>query len=70
MLTHGEGVTVKHFGGEGTGGWSYLTYDWKVGHTYQLKVNVKSDANESDKVVFTGWFRIPELNIWQLLAPF
>ena len=70
MLTRGEGVTVKRFGGEGTRGRSYLTYGWKVGHTYQLKVNARSDANESDKVVFTGWFLIPELNIWRLLAPF
>ena len=70
VLAHGEGVTVKRFGGEGTGGQSYLTYDWKVGHTYQLMVNVRPDAKESDKAVFTGWFRIPELNIWRLLASF
>ena len=70
VLAHGEGVTVKRFGGEGTGGKSYLTYDWKVGHTYQLMVNVKPDAKENDNAVFTGWFRIPELNIWRLLASF
>lgn len=70
VLAQGEGVTVKRFGGEGTGGQSYLAYDWKVGHTYQLMVNVRPDAQESDKAVFTGWFRIPELNIWRLLASF
>ena len=33
-------------------------------------VNVRQDAEKSDKVIFTGWFRIPELNIWRLLASF
>ena len=70
VLAQGEGVTVERFGGEGTGGRSNLNYDWKMGHTYQLMVNIRPDAHESDKVVFTGWFRIPELNIWRLMASF
>lgn len=70
VLAKGEGVTVQRFGGEGTGGQSYFAYDWKVGHKYQLMVNVQPDAQESDKAVFTGWFRIPELNVWRLLASF
>ena len=69
-LSHGQGVTVERFGGEGTGGKSYLKYDWKVGQTYQLMVNVQPDAQETDKAVFTGWFRIPEQNIWRMLASF
>ena len=70
VLAHGQGVTVKRFGGEGTGGQSYLPYDWKVGQTYQLMVNVRPDAQANDKAVFTGWFRIPEQNIWRMLASF
>lgn len=70
VLAKGEGVTVRRFGGEGTGGQSYLAYDWKVGNKYQLMVNVQPDAQESDKAVFTGWFRVPELNVWRLLASF
>lgn len=70
VLAKGEGVTVQRFGGEGTGGQSYFAYDWKVGHKYQLMVNVQPDAQESDKAVFTGWFRIPELNVWRLLASY
>ena len=70
VLAQGEGVTVERFGGEGTGGKSYLAYDWKVGETYQLIVNVKPDTEASDKAIFTGWFRIPELNIWRMLASF
>ena len=70
VLAQGDGVTVRRFGGEGTGSQSFLAYDWKVGHTYQLMVNVRPDEHESDKAVFTGWFRIPELNIWRLPASF
>ena len=70
VLAQGEGVTVERFGGEGTGGKSYLTYNWNVGQTYQLMVNVRPDSQEKDKAIFTGWFRIPELNIWRLMASF
>ena len=70
LLAQGENVTVQRFAGEGTGGQIHLVYDWKVGQTYQLQVNVRPDAEESEKVIFTGWFRIPELNIWRLLASF
>lgn len=70
VLAKGEGVTVQRFGGEGTGGQSFLPYDWKMGRKYQVMVNVQPDAQESDKAVFTGWFRIPELNIWRLMASF
>ena len=70
VLAQGKGVTVERFGGEGTGGKSFLAYDWNVGETYQLIVNVKPDTEASDKAIFTGWFRIPELNIWRLLASF
>ena len=70
VLAQGKGVTVQRFGGEGTGGKSFLEYDWKVGETYQLIVNVKPDTEESDKAIFTGWFRIPELNVWRMLASF
>ena len=72
MLAQGENlnVIVKRFAGEDTGVQSHLVYDWKVGHTYQLMVSVRQDAEKSDKVIFTGWFRVPELNIWRLLASF
>ncbi|XP_028419314.1 uncharacterized protein LOC114545228 [Dendronephthya gigantea] len=69
LIAKGAGVTVTRFGGEGTGGKSYLEYNWSVGNTYQLMVNVRPSP-EPDKAIFTGWFRIPELNIWRMLASF
>ena len=70
VLSQGKGVTVERFGGEGTGAKSYLPYDWKVGETYQLIVNVRPSTQASDKAVFTGYVRIPELSIWRMLASF
>ena len=69
LIAKGKDVKVTRFGGEGTGGKSYLEYTWNVGQTYQLMVNVRPSA-EPDKAIFTGWFRIPELNIWRMLASF
>lgn len=70
VLAQGKDVTVERFGGEGTGAKSYLKYDWIVGQKYQLMVNVRPSPNETDKAIFTGWFRIPELNIWRMMASF
>ena len=99
-LAHGEGVTVRPFGGEGKGGeksiiayievfllldlvpiyskhilstlvllcesfiigtglQSYLEYDWKVGYTYELIINVRQDTQDKEKAVYTAWFRLP-----------
>ena len=69
LIAKGKDVKVERFGGEGTGGKSYLEYDWKVGQTYQLLLNVRQSP-EPDKAIFTAWFRIPELNIWRMLASF
>ena len=70
VVAKGEGVTVTRFSGEGTGGKSYLEYDWNVGQMYQLMANVKPDPSENDKAIYTGWFRIPEKSIWRMLASF
>lgn len=59
VLAQGVGVTVKRFAGKGTGGQTHLVYDRKVGQT-----------RKCDYAIFTGWFPIPELNIWRLLASF
>lgn len=67
VLSQGEGVEVKRFGGEGTGGQSFWTYDWKVGNTYKFLVNSKV---EGDRTRFTGYFYVPEQDRWQQMASF
>ena len=52
----------------GTGLQSYLEYDWKVGDTYELIINVRQDAQDKEKAVYTAWFRLPEKSIWRMLS--
>jgi hypothetical protein len=67
VLAQGEGVEVKRFGGEGTGGQSFWSYDWKIGNTYKFLVSSKV---EGERTVFTGYFFVPEQNRWQRMATF
>lgn len=67
VLSQGEGVEVKRFGGEGTGGQSFWAYDWQLGHTYKFLVSAKV---EDQKTIYAGYFFVPELGRWQQLATF
>ncbi len=67
ILGQGADVEVKRFGGEGTGGQSFWSYDWQLGHTYKFVVAAKV---EGEKTVFSGYFYVPEQNRWQLMATF
>ena len=64
----GEGVHVGEFGNEGSGGQSYLKYNWMAGTTYRfLLKGVPDGAGNTD---FTAWFYMPETTSWQLIASF
>ena len=67
VLGQGEGVEVKRFGGEGTGGQSFYDFDWKVGETYRFVVAARLDG---ERTVFTGYFYLPEEDRWQQMATF
>ena len=67
ILEQGKDVEVKRFGGEGTGGQSFWSYDWQLGRSYKLLVASKV---EGEKTVFSGYFYVPEQNRWQLMATF
>jgi hypothetical protein len=62
-----EGVRVKRFGNEGSGGQSFFDYDWKVGETYRFAVSVR-DADE--RTQYSGWFFHPEKKEWVRLNTF
>jgi hypothetical protein len=68
MLKKGEHVHTGEFGNEGSGGQSYLLYNWKAGNTYKFLLRAKPDGN--NHTVYTAWFFAPELNKWQLIASF
>jgi hypothetical protein len=68
LLKKGEGVYTGEFGNEGSGGQSYLKFDWKVGTTY--KFLLKGNPTGNGETDFTAWFFAPEVGDWKLIASF
>lgn len=60
-------VRVGRFGGEGTGGQSFLPFPWKVGLTYRLLVTAKPAARRTE---FSGWIFDPRQGAWRKLVTF
>lgn len=68
LLAKGEGVHTGEFGNEGSGGQSFLRYNWQAGSTYRfLLKGVPAAANATD---FTAYFFSPEEGRWRLIASF
>jgi hypothetical protein len=67
MLGKDEKVRIGRFGGEGTGGQSFLDYDWKVGETYKFYMTAKPDG---DRTEYAGYFFVPEDKKWKHLVTF
>ena len=66
-LYHAEDVLVRRFGGEGTGGQSFLNYDWKIGQTYKFMVQATVEGN---KTAFAAYFWLTEAGRWKHLVTF
>lgn len=64
----GNDVYTGEFGNEGSGGQSYLRYNWKAGNTYKFLLKGQPDGN--GQTDYTAWFYAPENNIWKLIASF
>ncbi|MES2373656.1 MAG: DUF3472 domain-containing protein [Bacteroidota bacterium] len=69
LLAKGDGVFTDGFGNEGTGGHSHWVYPWKTGRTYKLMVTALTDS-ASRSTIYTGYFFLPELQKWKLIASF
>ncbi|WP_241739510.1 DUF3472 domain-containing protein [Aestuariibaculum marinum] len=67
-LGYGTDVTVKEFGGEGSGAQSYLVYNWKAGNTY--KFLLRGESNTENTMDYTAYFYAPEVGDWKLIASF
>ncbi|MGQ1788173.1 DUF3472 domain-containing protein [Saccharicrinis sp. GN24d3] len=67
-LRHGENVTVKEFGSEGSGGQSFRKYNWKAGNSYRFLLRAKPSENSSTD--YTAYFYAPEIGKWELIASF
>jgi hypothetical protein len=67
ILHQDPDVEVKRFGGEGTGGQSFLPYDWKIGETCRFLVRCKV---EGEKSAYSGYFYLPTTKSWKHLVTF
>jgi len=66
LVRKGPNVVDNSFGGEGTGGQSYLLYNWAAGNTYRFLTRTLPDgAGGTD---FSAWFYAPETNAWRFIA--
>lgn len=67
-LRQGEGVHIGEFGNEGSGGQSYLKYNWKAGQTYKFLTHIRPDGKGN--TIFTSYFYATDENRWRLIASF
>ncbi len=68
LFKKGRDVNTREFGNEGSGGQSFLRYNWKAGITYRFLLRGKPAGNGSTD--FTAWFFAPETGEWKLIAGF
>ena len=66
LLRKGADVTAGRFGGEGTGGQSYMIFNWQTATTYKFLTRGKPDG--AGNTVYTSWFFAPEVGNWRLIA--
>ena len=66
LLKKGNDVITKEFGNEGSGGQSYLRYNWKAGETYRFLL--KGVPAKNNYTNYTAWF-FADGN-WSLIASF
>lgn len=64
----GPNVYTGEFGNEGSGGQSYLKYNWKAGATYKFLLKGQPDGKGNTD--YTAWFSGPEQANWLLIASF
>ncbi|MCH7411988.1 DUF3472 domain-containing protein [Belliella sp. R4-6] len=68
VLKKGEEVYTGEFGNEGSGGQSYLRFNWVAGNTYKFINSVEPDGNGN--TIYTGYFYAPEVGEWQIISSF
>lgn len=68
LARKGADVVTNDFGNEGSGGQSYLRYNWVAGKTY--KFLLRGQPTENGYTTYTAYFMPPETKNWQLIASF
>lgn len=62
----GLDVQTGEFGNEGSGGQSFLRYNWVAGATYRFLL--KGEPDRQGATDYTAWMFMPERNVWYLIA--
>ena len=76
LLHEGEGVRIKRFGGEGTGGQCMVDFPWTVGEPVRFLVRAEAHeasgaAGETEKKsAYSGWIFDPAQQAWRHLVTF
>jgi hypothetical protein len=68
LLKKGKDVNTGEFGNEGSGGQSFMRYNWKAGETYKFLLKGVPDGQGNTD--YTAWFFMPETQSWGLIASF
>lgn len=68
VLKKHPGVWTGEFGHEGSGGQSFMDYDWKSGETYRFLCHIVPAGNNFTE--FTSYFFFPETGKWELFCSF
>jgi len=68
LLKKGKGVHAGEFGDEGSGGQSYLIYDWKPGTVCKFLNSVEPDGKGN--TIYTAYFMDANTGKWLLIASF
>lgn len=68
LLKKGRDVHTGEFGNEGSGGQSYLKYNWKAGNTYRFLLH--ASPSTGNYTTYTAYFFAPEQGEWRLIASF
>ena len=68
LVKKGANVKTNDFGNEGSGGQSYMHYEWKPGERCRFLMGVKPDGKGN--TVYTAYFFDNAKNKWSLVASF
>lgn len=67
VLAQGEGVRIRRFGGEGTGGQCMASCVWNLGETNRFVIQGQVQSN---KTAYTAWVWLNSKQTWWKLATF
>lgn len=69
LLKKGPAVTTNDFGNEGSGGQSFMRFNWKANNVYGFLLHAEADSMHHT-TTYTAYFKDVTENKWYLIASF